>query len=458
MVGDIMVARRVGQAIAGDPGSPFRPLAKRLAGADITVGNLESTLSTDGSPTQGGTRSVPSPGCCAAWTPPGFDLVSLANNHVGDYGDRAMRQTFTRLRAADLDYVGAGRTLAEARRPVVITRDGVRIGFIGTESIGETPAAGARSGRHQPAEHAAPHRPAESRRRCAGSPRHPPAEATGGHRRGDPALGHPVHPSRRAQPAHRRPGLRRPPGPTWSSAATRTGCRAGSSWDRRGRALARQLHLRHGFPGQDPGGDLRGGRALGTARSRRSSRCRTRSTTTSPRDWPGGTPRRSRVWANSRGRTPDLRADAERACRTRPPADRAEPTCDRPYGVPDPFRPGLSSGTRPSGLETAMTVMGLPGTDLDQLRRQAKEWLRRGRSGDPEAIALLRRVPPPRRRARRRPQPAAAGRRPARAGPGVRLPQLAQAASAPAAGPPWRRAAPGRERAEPADELSGWRV
>ena len=41
-----------------------------------------------------------------------------------------------------------------------------------------------------------------------------------------------------------------------------------------------------------------------------------------------------------------------------------------------------------------MTVMGLPGTDLDQLRRQAKEWLRRGRSGDPEAIALLRQFHP----------------------------------------------------------------
>ena len=37
--------------------------------------------------------------------------------------------------------MGAGRNLAEARRPVVIERDGVRVGFIGTESIGETPAA-----------------------------------------------------------------------------------------------------------------------------------------------------------------------------------------------------------------------------------------------------------------------------------------------------------------------------
>ncbi|HLL62647.1 MAG TPA: ankyrin repeat domain-containing protein [Propionibacteriaceae bacterium] len=41
-----------------------------------------------------------------------------------------------------------------------------------------------------------------------------------------------------------------------------------------------------------------------------------------------------------------------------------------------------------------MATMGLPGTDLRQLRRQAKDWLRRGRAGDPEALALLRRLHP----------------------------------------------------------------
>ena len=41
-----------------------------------------------------------------------------------------------------------------------------------------------------------------------------------------------------------------------------------------------------------------------------------------------------------------------------------------------------------------MAVMGLPGTDLGQLRKQAKDWLRRGRSGDPEALDLLRQLHP----------------------------------------------------------------
>ena len=37
-----------------------------------------------------------------------------------------------------------------------------------------------------------------------------------------------------------------------------------------------------------------------------------------------------------------------------------------------------------------MAAMGLPGTDQAQLRKQAKDWLHRGRSGDPEALRLLR--------------------------------------------------------------------
>src|SRR4029453_10638086 len=36
---------------------------------------------------------------------------------------------------------GAGRDLAAARRPVIIERDGVRVGFLAVDSVGETPAA-----------------------------------------------------------------------------------------------------------------------------------------------------------------------------------------------------------------------------------------------------------------------------------------------------------------------------
>jgi poly-gamma-glutamate capsule biosynthesis protein CapA/YwtB (metallophosphatase superfamily) len=141
VVGDIMLGRRVGDRHRNDPGAPLLPLAKRLAAAEITVGNFESTLSADGSATQGGDSFAASPRVTPGLRAAGFDLMSLANNHVGDYGDRALRQTLSRFEVAGIKTVGAGRNLTAARRPVIIERDGVRIGFLAVDSIGETPAA-----------------------------------------------------------------------------------------------------------------------------------------------------------------------------------------------------------------------------------------------------------------------------------------------------------------------------
>ena len=123
------------------PGAPLKPLAKRLAAAEITVGNFESTLSADGSPTQGGDSFAASPRVRPGLRAAGFDLLSLANNHVGDYGDGALRQTLARFDSGRIQTVGAGRNLDAARRPVIIERDGVRVGFLAVDSIGETPAA-----------------------------------------------------------------------------------------------------------------------------------------------------------------------------------------------------------------------------------------------------------------------------------------------------------------------------
>jgi poly-gamma-glutamate capsule biosynthesis protein CapA/YwtB (metallophosphatase superfamily) len=140
-VGDIMLGRRVGDHYRADPGAPLKPLAKRLSAAEITVGNFESTLSTAGTPTQGGDSFAASPRVTSGLASAGFDVLSLANNHAGDYGDRALRQTLSRFAKAKINTVGAGRDITEARRPVIMERDGVRVGLLAIDSIGETPAA-----------------------------------------------------------------------------------------------------------------------------------------------------------------------------------------------------------------------------------------------------------------------------------------------------------------------------
>jgi len=144
IVGDIMLGRRVGDSLQrrGDPSAAFRPLAKRLASADITVGNLESTLSKSGAPRQGGDSFGANPSVLAGLRLAGFDLLSVANNHLGDYGNDAIVETLDKLTDSGFRTVGAGTDLARATKPVVITAHGVRVGFVATDSIGETPAAG----------------------------------------------------------------------------------------------------------------------------------------------------------------------------------------------------------------------------------------------------------------------------------------------------------------------------
>ena len=125
-----------------DPAAALAPLRERLGSADLTVGNLESTLSLNGEPMQpnddsfGGTPALLGPLDRA-----GFDALSLANNHTGDYGTTALVETVRAFDDSSIVDFGAGEGLAEASEPAVIEVEGVRFAFLGFNAIGETPQA-----------------------------------------------------------------------------------------------------------------------------------------------------------------------------------------------------------------------------------------------------------------------------------------------------------------------------
>jgi poly-gamma-glutamate capsule biosynthesis protein CapA/YwtB (metallophosphatase superfamily) len=60
----------------------------------------------------------------------GVRVVSLANNHVLDYGPDALSDTTQALDTAGIARCGAGTTRAEARRPAIVTANGLRFGFL----------------------------------------------------------------------------------------------------------------------------------------------------------------------------------------------------------------------------------------------------------------------------------------------------------------------------------------
>ena len=57
-------------------------------------------------------------------------MVSLANNHVADFGTKGVLDTMASLDAAGVAHCGAGRSDTAARRPAIVQVNGLRIGFL----------------------------------------------------------------------------------------------------------------------------------------------------------------------------------------------------------------------------------------------------------------------------------------------------------------------------------------
>ena len=136
-VGDVMLDRRVGDRIDDfGPNYPFLKVAEILRQADITTGNLESAISSKG-------RIVDSklinfradPVTVAGLSYAGFDVMSLANNHIMNYGGEALIETMELLQREGIEYTGGGRDIRGARTPAILRSRGMRIAFLGYNEI-----------------------------------------------------------------------------------------------------------------------------------------------------------------------------------------------------------------------------------------------------------------------------------------------------------------------------------
>jgi poly-gamma-glutamate synthesis protein (capsule biosynthesis protein) len=118
---------------------PWGGVAPTLRAADVAFGNLECSISNRGFavPKEFNFRGRPER-LSQVVRYAGLDVLNLANNHAGDYGTAALLDTLRAVRHDGALPVGAGATLAAAQRPQVISRLGLRIGFVGFSDIGPT--------------------------------------------------------------------------------------------------------------------------------------------------------------------------------------------------------------------------------------------------------------------------------------------------------------------------------
>ena len=137
LLGDIMLDRGVKNSViknhAGDYAALFekpKEMSEILKKSDIVFANLEGPASDKGKDLGNLYSFRMDPSVLPALKGAGISVLSVANNHVGDYGSEAFVDTLARLKENELLYTGGGLNKAEAEEPVVIEKYGMKIGFL----------------------------------------------------------------------------------------------------------------------------------------------------------------------------------------------------------------------------------------------------------------------------------------------------------------------------------------
>ena len=125
-VGDISLGGRVNEKI--EHYNPFELIENEIKNSGISIGNLECVIGKKGKPVRTYTNlRADSHGVKYLKI---FTLLSLANNHILDYGIEGMNETVEVLRRNEILTLGAGENYQSALRPLIIESGSLRIGFI----------------------------------------------------------------------------------------------------------------------------------------------------------------------------------------------------------------------------------------------------------------------------------------------------------------------------------------
>jgi len=134
--GDVMLARNVGYNIKYSGFDPFSSTKTLLSSADLALVNLECVISDKGYKNSYKAYTFRAPvETLTTLKSAGIDIVSLANNHVADYGYSAFSDMLERLKASGVGYVGGGLNEEEAYSPLYVEIKGVRFAFLAFSNI-----------------------------------------------------------------------------------------------------------------------------------------------------------------------------------------------------------------------------------------------------------------------------------------------------------------------------------
>lgn len=104
--------------------------------ADVLVVNNEFAYTDRGSAISGKKFTFRCPPDTVDWLKEmGTDLAALANNHIYDYGEEGILDTFDTLDGAEIPYIGAGRDLEDAHKPAYCIVNGTVVAILNATEI-----------------------------------------------------------------------------------------------------------------------------------------------------------------------------------------------------------------------------------------------------------------------------------------------------------------------------------
>jgi poly-gamma-glutamate capsule biosynthesis protein CapA/YwtB (metallophosphatase superfamily) len=134
--GDVNFENRTARLLK-HPETAFGPITSVLGKADFTALNLETSVTSRGAPQPKTYHFRTSPVAFTALRDAGVNLVTMANNHVLDFGLTGLADTLAAAKASGLPYVGIGTNAGAAWAPYVTTIKGTKVAFIGVSQVTE---------------------------------------------------------------------------------------------------------------------------------------------------------------------------------------------------------------------------------------------------------------------------------------------------------------------------------
>ncbi len=133
--GDVHFMDRTAVRLADDPATAFGQAAPVLRAADLTMVNLETAITTGGTPEQKSFTFRAPPSAFTALRDAGVDLATMANNHGADYGPVGLHDTLAAIASTRFPVVGIGADAAQAYAPYLATVHGVRIAVLAASQV-----------------------------------------------------------------------------------------------------------------------------------------------------------------------------------------------------------------------------------------------------------------------------------------------------------------------------------